>query len=131
MLCLNLSGGQPPATFSFQPRSPSVVNEGKNLTLQWNYNLGGESVFLGIINNVTASVGAPPNVMIKQQSGDATVQSGYEDRFRAAILDTQATLTIHEVPRSETGNKYRLTITRTTYFSILTSDDVEIKVLCK
>ena len=133
MLCLNLSGGQPPATFSFQPRSPSVVNEGKNLTLQWNYNLGGESVFLGIIANVTVGVGvgAPPNVVIKQQSGDATVQSGYEDRFRAAISDTQATLTILEVPRSETENKYRLSITRTTYFSILTSDDVEIKVLCK
>ena len=66
-----------------------------------------------------------------QPDGVATVQSGYEDQFRAAISDTQANLTILEVPRSETGSKYRLTIVRTSDFSPFRSDDVEIKVLCK
>ena len=124
-----MSGGQ--AAFTSQPSSPSPVNEGENLTLQWNYDLVGQSVFLGIIANVTDCTVGAPNVVIKQQSSAATVQPGYEDQFRAEISDTQATLTILAVPRSETGNKYRLTITTTGDFSTFPSNVVEIEVFCK
>ena len=69
-------------------------------------------------------VARPPNSV-------ATVQSGYEDQFRATISDTQATLTILEVPRSETGSKYMLRAIRTSDFTPFPADVVEIKVLCK
>ena len=71
------------------------------------------------------------SVVSRQAGGVATVQSGYEDQFLAAISDTQANLTILEVPRSETGSKYLLRMIRTTDFNLFPSDVVEIKVLCK
>ena len=96
-----------------------------------NYDLVGGSIFGFTIANVTDGVSGAPNVVVRQPSGVATVQSGYEDQFRAAISDTQATLTILEVPRSETGSKYLLRITRTTDYTPFLSDVVELKVLCK
>ena len=125
----DLLGGQ--VTFTSQPSSPSKVNEGENLTLQWNYNLVGGSVFAVIILNVTDGTIGAPNVVIRQPSSVAILQSGYGDQFLAAISDTQANLTILEVPRSETGSKYLLRIVRTTDFSPFPSGVVEIKVLCK
>ena len=124
-----LSGGQ--VTFTPQPSSPSEVNEGGNLTLQWNYNLVGGSPFAFVIANVTDGGSSPPSVVTRQSSSVATVQPGFEDRFRAAISDTQANLTILEVPRSETENKYLLRILRTADLRLFPSDVVEIKVLCK
>ena len=126
---MHLSGGQ--VTFTSQPSSPSEVNEGENLTLQWNYNLDGGSSFGFVIPNVTDGVLGAPSVVSRQAGGIAIVQPGHENQFLAAISDTQANLTILEVPRSETGSKYLLRIIRTTDFNPFPSDVVEIKVLCK
>ena len=71
--------------FTSQPSSPSEVNEGENLTLQWNYTLDGGSSFGFVIDNVTDGGDSPPSLVSRQPGGVATVGSGYEDKFRAAI----------------------------------------------
>jgi len=116
--------------FISQPPNPSPVVEGENLTLQWRYDLEETSVFLGRILNVTDGEVGAPSVVVKQQNGMATVQSGYENLYTAAMSDSEATLTILAVPRSYDGDKYKLTIT-TVDFASVPSDVLEINVLCK
>ena len=82
------------------------------------------------IVNVTA--GALQNLALRGNGENATVEAGYENLFRATITDTQATLTIIAVPKSINGEKYQLRIvTASPYFFGLTSEEVEISVLCK
>ena len=117
-------------TFSSQPSNPSTVEEGWDLILQWNYNLDGQSNLVSRIVNVTA--GALQNLALRGNGENATVEAGYENLFRATITDTQATLTIIAVPKSINGEKYQLRIvTASAYFFGLTSEEVEISVLCK
>lgn len=117
-------------TFSSQPSNPSTVEEGWDLILQWNYNLDGQSNLVSRIVNVTA--GALQNLALRGNGENATVEAGYENLFRATITDTQATLTIIAVPKSINGEKYQLRIvTASPYFFGLTSEEVEISVLCK
>lgn len=93
--------------FTSQPSSSSSVLEGDNLILQWNYSLGGKSIFVARFRNVTN--GDVP-VVIRREANNATVQAGFEHLFSAAISDTQATLTILAVPRSYDGDKYLFSI---------------------
>ena len=117
-------------TFSSQPSRPSTVKEGGDLILQWNYTFDGQSNLITRIVNVTA--GAEENVATRENNDNTTVEAGFENLFRASITDTQATLTILAVPRSINGEKYQLRIVtaRPNFFG-LTSEEVEISVLCK
>ena len=74
--------------------------ETHDVTLVWNYTLDG-TVALAKFVNVTGG----ENVEIGRRFGDSstTVQSGFQERFRADILDTQARLKILRVQRSEQG----------------------------
>lgn len=101
--------------------------EGENLNLHWSYNLNGRSVSSAFITNVTGGV----TVVVKQGDSNATIQAGYEHQFSATISDTQATLTILAVPRSVSGEKYRLAVRNTVDFVEIVSVVVEISVLCK
>ena len=113
--------------FISQPSDPSTVLEGQNLTLHWSYNLDGQSNEIARISNVTG--GSGKTVVSRTGSSDAIVKAGYENQFIASISDTEAILTILAVPRSGSGEKYRLVIFATD--DILTSDIVEISVLCE
>ena len=118
--------------FTSQPSNPSSVVEGADLILQWSYDLEGRSISLAKFANVTGGAVGAPNVAIKGPAdSNATVQPGYEQQFRAALLITQATLTILAAPRSYGGDKYQFSITTDGDFLTLPSDVVEISVLCE
>ena len=74
--------------------------ETHDITLVWNYTLDG-TVALAKFFNVTGGV----NVEIGRRFGNSstTVKSGFQERFRADISDTQAWLKIVRVQRSEQG----------------------------
>ena len=120
--------GLQPAITS-EPPNPSTVVEGQNLTLQWIYNLAGQSILnIRILNVTDETLTPPPKVAEKRLDADAIVQPGYENRFRANLSDTQATLTILAVPRSFNEEQFRLLII---IDDTLQSKDVEISVLGK
>ena len=118
----------PQPVFNLQPSNPSSVVEGRNLILQWVYNIGGKSILGARFRNVTGST--PTNVAVRSGNNNASVESGYENQFRATISDTHATLMILAVSRALDGEKYQLTIIFDD-FSDLESDEVQISVLCK
>ena len=119
-------------TYTSQPSNPSTVEERRDLILQWNYNLDGQSNLATRIVNITAGESGAPNVATRQNDDNATVEAGYENLFRATINNTQATLTILAVPKSIHGEIYQLRIlTASPNFFNLQSGPVEISVLCK
>lgn len=120
----SIEGLQPAITS--EPSNPSTVVEGQNLTLQWSYNLDGQSIIVIRVVSVTDDT----TKKIAERIGDnnAVVQVGYENQFRATISETQATLTILAVPRSFNKEQYRLLIV---VDATLQSNDVEISVLGK
>ena len=118
----------PQPVFILQPSNPSSVVEGRNLVLQWIYNVGGNSILGARFSNVTGSTRI--NIAVKSGNNNASVEAGYENQFRATISDTHATLMILAVPRTLDEEKYELTIIFDD-FSSLQSDEVKISVLCK
>ena len=114
--------------FISQPSNPSSVLEYQNLTLQWSYNLAGESNLLTRIVNVTG--GQETTVATKSGTNKAIVTAGEENQFIASISDTEAILTILAVPRSVNEEKYKLLLFTTT-LNTLSSVEVDISVLCK
>lgn len=118
----------PQPVFNLQPSNPSSVVEGRNLILQWIYNIGGKSILAARFCNVTGSTSI--NVAFRSGNNNASVVAGYENQFRATISDTHATLMILAVPRTLDGEKYELTILFDD-FSDLSSGEVKISVLCK
>ena len=122
---------EPQPTYLSQPSNPSTVEEGRDLILQWNYDLDDQSNLATRFVNVTAGESSPPNIATRRNNGNATVEAGYENLFRAIITNTQATLTILAVPKSINGEKYQLRILTSPSILTLQSESVEISVLCK
>ena len=118
-------------TYLSQPSNPSTVEEGRDLILQWNYDLDDQSNLATLFVNVTEGESSAPRIAMRRNNGNATVEAGYENLFRAIITDTQATLTILAVPKSSNGEKYQLRILTSTSILTLQSESVEISVLCK
>ena len=119
-------------TYTSEPSNPSEVEERRDLILQWNYDLDGQSNLATRIVNITAGESGAPNVATRQNDDNATVEAGYENLFRATINNTQATLTILAAPKSIHGEIYQLRIlTASPNFFNLQSGPVEISVLCK
>ena len=100
--------------------------EGQNLTLQWSYNLDSQSIIVIRILNVTG--GATTNIAERIGNNNAVVTAGFEIQFSATISETQATLTILDVPRSFNKEQFRLLII---VAATLQSNIVEISVLGK
>ena len=112
--------------FISQPSNPSIVLEYQNLTLQWSYDLDGQTNVLTRIINVT---GVETTFASRTGTNDVTVAAGFENQFIASISDTETILTILTVPRSFNEGKYRLGIIASR--NSLISDDVDISVLCE
>ena len=111
--------------FTSKPSSPFHAVETHDLTLLWNYTLDG-TVALAKFVNVTGGV----NVEIGRRFGDSstTVQSGFQERLRADISDTQAWLKILRVQRSDQG-QYEFDLSATFSGSLL--HVAEVIVQCK
>lgn len=119
-------------SYTSQPPSPSSVMEGHNLTLQWSYNLEGQSIFVAYISNDTGSSYRPSVAFRKINDTNTTVRSGLQKRISASISDSRASFTIFAVPKSASAEKYQLTIiTASPHYVFVTSDKVEISVLSK
>ena len=81
-------------SFTEEPPNPSHVNEGDNITLRWTYDIDGtfrNSRFLLVTGETIA---------LKDGSG-FTVASEFSDRVQVFISDSEATLTLLHVNRSD------------------------------
>ena len=84
------------------PSNPSIATEAQDLTLVWNYTLGG-SVFLGRIFII--SDGKEDEIARRELNSPTNVQEKYklQGRFYANISDTHAWLRILQVQQSDGG----------------------------
>ena len=110
------------------PSNPSIATEAQDLTLLWNYTLGG-SVLVGRIFII--SDGNEDEIARRELNNPTNVQGKYklQGRFYANISDTHAWLRILQVQQSD-GGRYA--------FSLLISgssenirDELEVIVYCK
>ena len=85
-------------SFTEEPSNPSRVNEGDNITLRWTYNIDGtfrDSSFVLLRTGVT--------IALKDSSG-LTVAPIFSDHVQVIISDSEATLTLLHVNRSDDGD---------------------------
>ena len=112
--------------FISQPSNPSTVLEYQNLTLQWSYNLDGQT---NVLTRVINATGLDATVASRSLTGNTIIAPGFENQFIASISDTEAILTILTVPRSFNEEKYKLGVIASR--SSFDSSDVVISVQCK
>ena len=91
------------------PPDPSVAIETRDFTLVWKYTLDGSVAFAQFLN-ITG--GGSGERIARQLSGSVNVEPKYQDRFTVVITDSEASLTIHGVQRSDEG-KYQFSLSPT------------------
>ena len=107
--------------FTEEPSKPSRVDEGDNITLRWTYNID------GTFRNSLFSLGTGQTIAVKDGSGLA-IASAFSDRVQVIISDSDATLTLLRVNRSE-DNEYRYRAQNTDLEAI--ESIVSVFVQCK
>ena len=110
-------------TLTVPPPNPSFAIETRNLTLVWEYTLDGSVAFAQFLN----IIGGGSERIARQlsQGGSVNVDAKYQDRFTVVITDSQASLKIRGVQRSDQG-KYRFSLSPTGSGNIL--HEVEVIV---
>ena len=109
---------------SLKPLNPSLVREGDNITLKWNYTIDGsigQAQFANATDDDTIAGKFGDH-------GDTNVAPEYQERFRADISTTLAQLTIITAQRSDSG-RYKFILTSAKLVTI--TNVVELKVQCK
>ena len=109
-------------SFTEEPSNPSRVDEGDNITLRWSYNIDGtfrDSTFILVRTGVT--------IALKDSSG-LTVAPKFSDHVQVIISDSEATLTLLHVNRTDDGD-YRYSIRNTALRS--TGSVINVFVQCK
>ena len=109
-------------SFTEEPSNPSRVDEGDNITLRWFYNIDGafrDSTFISARTGVT--------IALKDSSGLA-VAAAFSDHVQVIISDSEATLILLHVNRSDDGD-YRYSIRNTALRSA--ESVVNVFVQCK
>ena len=109
-------------SFTEEPSNPSRVDEGDNITLRWSYNIDGtfrDSTFTLVRTGVT--------IALKDGSGLAVAPS-FSGRVQVIISDSEATLTLLHVNRTDNGD-YRYSIRNTAFRSA--ESVVNVFVQCK
>lgn len=109
-------------TFTASPSDRSFAIETRDFTLVWKYTLDGSAAFAQFLN-ITG--GGSGERIARQLGGSVNVEPKYQDRFTVVITDSQASLTIRGVQRSDQG-KYRFSLSPTGSGNIL--DEVEVIV---
>ena len=118
------SGGIP--IFTQQPSSPKLVDEGKNLTLQWTYNID-RTLKLATFTDERSGGGGI--VIMEQDSSGLFVKSSYVNRLRVnSITESETSITLLTVHRSDSGN-YRFEVVNNNREKAIS--DVEVSVQCK
>ena len=108
-------------SFTEEPSNPSHVDEGLNITLRWTYDIDGtfrDSRFFLVTGETIA---------LKDGSG-LTVASEFSDRVQVFISDSEATLTLLHVNRSD-DRGYQYVIQNTNLRTA--SSVVNVFVQCK
>ena len=109
-------------SFTEEPSNPSRVDEGDNITLRWFYNIDGtfrDSTFTSVRTGAT--------IALKDSSG-LTMTAAFSDHVQVIISDSEATLTLLHVNRSDDGD-YRYSIRNTALRT--TESVVNVFVQCK
>ena len=104
-----------------EPLKPSFVNEGKNITLHWTYNIDG-TFQQGEFRLI------PSKIIARKTDSGLTVNSGYQNRITVVASASETTITLHAVTRLDSGD-YRYTIENNNFESA--ESDVEVTVRCK
>ena len=108
-------------SFTKVPSNPSFVDEGNNITLHWTYNID------GAFRDGTFSLQPAITIALKDGSG-LTVVPAYVNRVEVDTSDSEATITLLGVNRSDDGvYRYRLRNTAL----VFKESDVKIFVRCK
>ena len=110
-------------TLTASPSDPSFAIETRDLTLVWEYTLDGSVLFAQFLNITDG--GSERIARQASQGGSVDVEAKYQDRFTVVITDSQASLNIRGVQRSDQG-KYRFTLSPTGSGDI--SDEAEVIV---
>ena len=108
-------------SFTEEPPNPSRVDEGDNITLRWTYNID------GTFRDSRFALGTGEVIALKDISG-FTVVPEFSDRVQVFISDSEATLTLLHVNRSD-GRDYQYIIQNTAFRSA--SSVINVFVECK
>ena len=92
-------------SFTEEPSNPSRVDEGDNITLRWTYNID------GTFRNSVFELSTGETIALKDGSG-LTVAPAFSGRVQVFISDSEATLTLLRVKRSD-DKEYRYRIQNT------------------
>lgn len=111
-------------TLTVTPSDPSFAIETRDLTLVWKYTLDGSVAFAQFLN-ITGGGSGERIARQLSQGGSVNVDAKYQDRFTVVITDSQASLKIRGVQRSDQG-KYLFTLSPTGPGDIL--NEVEVIV---
>ena len=118
--CLEAAG----TTLTATPPDPSFAIETRDLTLVWEYTLDGSVLFAQFLN-VTGG-GSERIARQVSEGGSVNVEAKYQDRFTVVITDSQASLKIRGVQRSDQG-KYQFTLSPTGLGDILHEIEVIVQ----
>ena len=108
-------------SFTEEPSNPSRVDEGDNITLRWTYNID------GTFRNSVFELSTGETIALKDGSG-LTVAPAFSGRVQVFISDSEATLTLLRVNRSD-DKDYRYRIQNTAIQA--RASVVNIVVQCK
>ena len=108
-------------SFTEEPSNPSRVDEGDNITLRWTYNID------GTFRNSVFELSTGETIALKDGSG-LTVAPAFSGRVQVFISDSEATLTLLRVNRSD-DKEYRYRIQNTAIQA--TQSVVNVFVQCK
>ena len=111
-------------TLTATPPDPSFAIETRDLTLVWEYTLDGSVAFAQFVN-ITGG-GSERIARQLSQGGSVAVAAKYQDRFTVVITDSQASLKIRGVQRSDQG-KYRFNLSPTGVGDILHEIEVIVQ----
>ncbi|XP_022793077.1 hemicentin-1-like [Stylophora pistillata] len=107
-MSLNVTVNECHSVFTKEPPSPSLVLEGNDLFLQWNYTLTGSlrNSEIILVTNGPITVAARDALDISQNK-PALILDAFVGRVEGSITDVQTNVTFLSVNRTDSG-KYRL-----------------------
>ena len=116
-------------TFTAEPSDPFTVLEGDNITLEWNYDLGGRPFRRIDFLEVTSS----PLVVILEMDTvgqtPALLDNDYIGRLQVNVTTTQTSITILGANRTVDSKDYQLNINQ--LGSSIVASTVRISVQCE
>ena len=131
MISFFFFGKEQAASFISTPSSSLYPMENDNITLQWTYTLDGTPLDEVEVIFTPDSPSLSALRVARYRSGGTTqVLSNVRDRFVFNLTDSQSTMTIFRLQRSDSGT-YELTVSPDDLDATPINDVVKISVECK